>query len=68
MKVEKKAPDKKIIEAEIAKNVEAWDPHGNENATGDAFKTLFVARLVRTPMTPRCGWLQCVANVDYAGV
>eukprot|EP00494_Astrolonche_serrata_P032891 UN33160 len=32
---------KKILEERI-KN---WDPHSNKNATGDAYKTLFVARL-----------------------
>lgn len=31
--------------AYIAKELEKWDPHENPNATGDAYKTLFVARL-----------------------
>jgi len=29
----------------IAKELEKWDPHENPDATGDAYKTLFVARL-----------------------
>jgi len=29
----------------LAERIKSWDPHSNKNATGDAYKTLFVARL-----------------------
>jgi len=31
---------------EIVEEVKAWDPHNDPNATGDAFKTLFIGRMV----------------------
>ena len=31
---------------EIEEEMKLWDPHNDPNATGDAFKTLFVARIV----------------------
>ena len=33
-------------QVEIQDEVAAWDPHNDPNANSDAFKTLFVSRIV----------------------
>ena len=58
--------EKAILRAkEIEEEVKNYDPHNNRSATGDAFKTLFVARIVSV-LHATVMWFHEKSNLHYA--